>query len=116
MAHNRLICAPDPNPPVDAAMPSLDLSITATLPEDAETAVLAGRVWRPDLGGPAVVTLRDGQVIDVTIVRKPAAPEANGVDDEPPPPPHSNDRPFGNLDPASAAAAASRPGTRPRPR
>jgi len=66
MAHNRLICAPDPNPPVDAAMPSLDLSITATLPEDAETAVLAGRVWRPDLGGPAVVTLRDGQVIDVT--------------------------------------------------
>ncbi|WP_336813965.1 fumarylacetoacetate hydrolase family protein [Bosea sp. MMO-172] len=47
-------------------MPSLDLAVTATLPADADAAALAGRVWRPDLGGPAVVTLRDGQVIDVT--------------------------------------------------
>jgi fumarylacetoacetate (FAA) hydrolase family protein len=47
-------------------MPSLDLAVTATLPKDADAATLAGRVWRPDLGGPAVVTLRDGQVIDVT--------------------------------------------------
>lgn len=47
-------------------MPSLDLSVTATLPQDAAAAALAGRVWRPDLGGPAVVTLRDGQVLDIT--------------------------------------------------
>jgi fumarylacetoacetate (FAA) hydrolase family protein len=47
-------------------MPSLDLSVTATLPQDATAAALAGRVWRPDLGGPAVVTLRDGQVLDIT--------------------------------------------------
>ena len=47
-------------------MPSLDLAVTTTLPADAEAAALAGRVWRPDLGGPAVVTLRGGQVIDVT--------------------------------------------------
>lgn len=47
-------------------MPSLDLAVTTTLPADAGAAALAGRVWRPDLGGPAVVTLRGGQVIDVT--------------------------------------------------
>lgn len=47
-------------------MPSLDLAVTATLPGDADAATLAGRVWRPDLGGPAVVMVRDGQLIDVT--------------------------------------------------
>ena len=47
-------------------MPSLDLAVTTTLPADADAAALAGRVWRPDLGGPAVVTLRGGQVVDVT--------------------------------------------------
>ncbi len=47
-------------------MPSLDLSATATLPVDADAAALAGRVWRPEIGGPAVVTLRGGQVVDVT--------------------------------------------------
>ncbi|MBD3845246.1 fumarylacetoacetate hydrolase family protein [Bosea sp. SSUT16] len=47
-------------------MPDLDLSVAATLPQDAATAVLAGRVWRPDLGGPAVVTVRNGRVIDVS--------------------------------------------------
>ena len=47
-------------------MPSLDLAMTTTLPADADAAALAGRVWRPDLGGPAVVTLRGGQVVDVT--------------------------------------------------
>ena len=47
-------------------MPSLDLAMTTTLPADADAAALAGRVWRPDLGGPAVVTLRGGQIVDVT--------------------------------------------------
>jgi fumarylacetoacetate (FAA) hydrolase family protein len=47
-------------------MPSLDLAVTATLPADADAAALLGRAWRPDLGGPAVVTLRGGQVVDVT--------------------------------------------------
>ncbi|WP_306227722.1 fumarylacetoacetate hydrolase family protein [Bosea beijingensis] len=47
-------------------MPDFTLSAAAALPVDAGAAALAGRVWRPDLGGPAVVTLRDGQVIDVT--------------------------------------------------
>lgn len=47
-------------------MPSLDLSTTATLPKDAADAALLGRVWRPDLGGPAVAALRDGQLVDVS--------------------------------------------------
>ena len=47
-------------------MPKLDLAVTATLPTDSAAAALVGRVWRPDLGGPAVVALRDGQVVDIT--------------------------------------------------
>ncbi len=37
-----------------------------TLPEDAADATLAGRVWRPDVAGPAVVRIERGRVIDVT--------------------------------------------------
>ncbi|MDX3806616.1 MAG: fumarylacetoacetate hydrolase family protein [Bosea sp. (in: a-proteobacteria)] len=47
-------------------MPDLTLSVAAALPLDAGAAVLAGRVWRPDRDGPAVVTVRDGQLLDVT--------------------------------------------------
>jgi fumarylacetoacetate (FAA) hydrolase family protein len=36
------------------------------LPSDADQAVLVGRVWRPELHGPSVVTIRDGAVIDVS--------------------------------------------------
>ena len=44
----------------------LTLTSATTLPEDAGIAVLAGRAWRPDRGGPAVVTLRPEGVIDVS--------------------------------------------------
>ncbi|KAA0970103.1 fumarylacetoacetate hydrolase family protein [Aureimonas fodinaquatilis] len=37
-----------------------------TLPEDADKAALAGRVWRPDLGGPAIVAIRNGDVVDIS--------------------------------------------------
>ena len=37
-----------------------------TLPDDADRATLAGRVWRPDVSGPSVVTVRDGALIDVS--------------------------------------------------
>lgn len=47
-------------------MPRLALTPEMTLPRDAAAATLVGRVWRPDVEGPAVVTVRDGQVIDVT--------------------------------------------------
>jgi fumarylacetoacetate (FAA) hydrolase family protein len=36
------------------------------LPEDAAKATLAGRVWRPDVGGPSVVTLRGAELLDIT--------------------------------------------------
>jgi fumarylacetoacetate (FAA) hydrolase family protein len=41
-------------------MPELDI-----LPVDAATACLVGRVWRPELDGPSVVTIRDGAVFDI---------------------------------------------------
>ena len=42
--------------------------LIAALPEDAATATLAGRVWRPDRNGPSVVTIRDGAVFDISVV------------------------------------------------
>jgi fumarylacetoacetate (FAA) hydrolase family protein len=42
------------------------LSSDATLPTDAAAMTLVGRIWRPDVEGPSVVMLRNGNVIDVT--------------------------------------------------
>ncbi len=47
-------------------MPRLSLTPDQTLPKDASGAALLGRVWRPDVAGPAVVTLRDGVLVDIT--------------------------------------------------
>ncbi len=47
-------------------MTELRDALRPALPDDAATAALAGRVWRPDVGGPSVVALRDGALIDVT--------------------------------------------------
>jgi fumarylacetoacetate (FAA) hydrolase family protein len=47
-------------------MPSFSLTPDHTLPADAAAATLLGRVWRPDVAGPAVVAVRDGQLIDVS--------------------------------------------------
>ena len=41
-------------------------ALAPALPEDAGVAALAGRVWRPELGGPSVVAVRDGGLIDIT--------------------------------------------------
>jgi fumarylacetoacetate (FAA) hydrolase family protein len=46
------------------AMP-LDPAAEFALPDDAARAVLAGRVWRPGVG-PAVVSLRDGRLVDIS--------------------------------------------------
>ncbi len=43
---------------------SLDAS--TTLPRDGTDGALVGRVWRPDLGGPAVVAVREAGVFDIT--------------------------------------------------
>jgi fumarylacetoacetate (FAA) hydrolase family protein len=45
---------------------SLALTPENTLPADAGNAALVGRVWLPDVAGPAVVALRDGQLVDVS--------------------------------------------------
>lgn len=42
------------------------ISVAACLPADADRATLVGRVWLPQVDGPAVVALRGGQVIDIT--------------------------------------------------
>ncbi len=47
-------------------MPELLLDLASTLPADKPASGLAGRVWRPDAGGPSVVAIRDNQVFDVT--------------------------------------------------
>jgi fumarylacetoacetate (FAA) hydrolase family protein len=44
------------------------MTLARTLPEDHAEAALAGRVWRPDVGGPSVVAIRNGRVVDVTRV------------------------------------------------
>lgn len=42
------------------------LSAATSLPRDVERATLVGRVWVPDLEGPAVVAVRDGALWDVS--------------------------------------------------
>jgi fumarylacetoacetate (FAA) hydrolase family protein len=41
-------------------------ALQPVLPDDAADAVLAGRVWRPDVGGPSVVAVRNGALVDVS--------------------------------------------------
>ena len=40
--------------------------IDAFLPEDGFEGTLVGRVWRPDVGGPSVVSVRESGVVDIT--------------------------------------------------
>jgi fumarylacetoacetate (FAA) hydrolase family protein len=47
-------------------MSMIDQLISSTLPEDGSAGVLAGRVWRPDVGGPSVAALRGEDLVDVT--------------------------------------------------
>ncbi len=46
----------------------LALTTAATLPKDFAHAALAGRVWRPELGGPSVVAVRADGVYDISAV------------------------------------------------
>ena len=40
--------------------------MTVRAPDDADRAALVGRIWREEVGGPAVVALRRGRLVDVT--------------------------------------------------
>jgi fumarylacetoacetate (FAA) hydrolase family protein len=44
----------------------ITLSAKDVLPDDGAKGTLVGRIWRPDVGGPAVVAVRAGGVFDVT--------------------------------------------------
>ena len=41
-------------------------ALQPVLPDDSTYAALAGRVWRPDVGGPSVVAVRDGDLLDIS--------------------------------------------------
>jgi len=41
-------------------------ALLPVLPDDSPQATLAGRVWRPDLGGPSVVAVRGGELLDIS--------------------------------------------------
>ncbi len=49
-----------------ASEPPIRLALTATLPEDAARAALAGRAWLPSVEGPATIAIRDGVAVDVS--------------------------------------------------
>lgn len=57
------------------------LPVNQALPIDADRAVLVGRAWRPDVAGPAVVTLRDGRIIDITSKQCPTVADVLNQDD-----------------------------------
>ncbi len=75
--HRSHACPP---PPFESliAMP-LDLEAATTLPRDHAAASLAGRVWRPDAGGPSVVALRVDGVYDISA----AMPTMSALCEEP---------------------------------
>lgn len=45
---------------------TLQARLTQSLPHDGSVGALAGRIWRPDLGGPAVVKLDGDRLTDIT--------------------------------------------------
>ncbi len=47
-------------------MPAFRDTLQPVLPVDATQAALAGRVWRPDVDGPSLVAVRDGDLVDIT--------------------------------------------------
>src|SRR5579863_7839915 len=42
------------------------LTVSGVLPADYRNGAFAGRVWRPDLGGPSVVKIENDEVLDIT--------------------------------------------------
>ncbi len=47
-------------------MPTVTDALFPALPDDHTGAALAGRVWRPQLGGPSVIAIRDGMAFDIS--------------------------------------------------
>lgn len=56
------------------------LTLDAALPDDHSRATLVGRVWRSDVAGPSVVSIRDGLVYDIS-ERAPTITDVINADD-----------------------------------
>jgi fumarylacetoacetate (FAA) hydrolase family protein len=61
-------------------MPAIHDALRPALPDDHAGAALAGRVWRPQLGGPSVVAIREGGVFDIS-ARFPTMRDLTEADD-----------------------------------
>ena len=57
------------------------LPLTVRLPDDAARAILLGRAWNPRVDGPAVITVRDGTVYDITAAKAPTVRDVCEMDD-----------------------------------
>ena len=44
----------------------MDVQEMNILPEDHAEAILVGRIWNPDVAGPSLVRIDNGQVFDIT--------------------------------------------------
>ncbi len=75
----------------------LDTGASFALPDDAGQAILVGRVWRPELGGPSVVAVRGLELVDISA----AAPTMRDLCEAPEPAGLAHDaagEPIGALD------------------
>jgi len=78
------------------------------LPDDAAAATLAGRVWRPDQGGPSVVAIRGGEAVDISGV----CPTMRDLCETADPPAIIRSAPGQSLGSLDAILANTRPETR----
>lgn len=81
------------------------------LEADDLAGTFVGRVWRPDVSGPSIVTLRDGEVIDITSRAAPLVADICEMDD---PAGYVRTAPGAALGTA-AEIAANRPGNLAKP-
>src|SRR5271170_6994369 len=87
--------------PREEPMADLSNTLQPVLPQDAASAALVGRVWRPDAGGPSVVAVRGVELVDITA----AFPTMHDLCEQPDPPAalHAvQGEPIGSLDKALA--------------
>ncbi|HEX3402959.1 MAG TPA: fumarylacetoacetate hydrolase family protein [Acetobacteraceae bacterium] len=93
-------------------MTQLRDALRPVLPDDAVQATLAGRVWRPDVGGPSIVAVRDDALLDVS-ASFPTIRDLCEADDPAAALRATRGEPIGNLD---AVLANTPPGQRDRSR
>src|SRR5271163_4454491 len=84
--------------------------MSKSLPDDAASATLAGRVWRPELDGPSVVAVRDGAAFDISA----ACPTMRDLCEAADPAGLARTAQGENLGPIETLLANTAPGTRDR--